>query len=196
MGSHMDDALAELREAFVFDSLEHALPLVAMLAERSSPGMASLIFVDDERRLLDMFFIEDGADHLPELLYLLCSPDEPEYSGLLLLTDRTGEDPVDRPDDELVWQELVDLAASGATTLLDWKRTEAAQTTWSSSSATSRYADAGGYVSPVRSAMAGRRACHPHHRFGDPVVRGGHHRRGQGRRRFDHVAQGRERGPD
>jgi DNA helicase II / ATP-dependent DNA helicase PcrA len=43
------------------------------------------------------------------------------------------------------------------TTLLDWKRTEAAQVTWSSTSATSRYADAGGYVSPVRSAMAGRR---------------------------------------
>jgi DNA helicase-2/ATP-dependent DNA helicase PcrA len=47
------------------------------------------------------------------------------------------------------------------TTLLDWKRTEAAQTTWGSSSATARYADAGGYVSPVRSAMAGRRAPLP-----------------------------------
>jgi DNA helicase II / ATP-dependent DNA helicase PcrA len=47
------------------------------------------------------------------------------------------------------------------TTLLDWKRTEAAQTTWSSTSATTRYADAGGYVSPVRSAMASRRAPLP-----------------------------------
>jgi DNA helicase II / ATP-dependent DNA helicase PcrA len=47
------------------------------------------------------------------------------------------------------------------TTLLDWKRTEAAQTTWSSTSATTRYADAGGYVSPVRSAMANRRAPLP-----------------------------------
>jgi DNA helicase II / ATP-dependent DNA helicase PcrA len=47
------------------------------------------------------------------------------------------------------------------TTLLDWKRTEAAQTTWSSTSATTRYADAGGYVSPVRGAMANRRAPLP-----------------------------------
>jgi DNA helicase-2/ATP-dependent DNA helicase PcrA len=47
------------------------------------------------------------------------------------------------------------------TTLVDWKRTEAAQTTWSSTSATTRYADAGGYVSPVRSAMANRRAPLP-----------------------------------
>ncbi len=39
--------------------------------------------------------------------------------------------------------------------LIDWKRTESAQTTWGSSSASSRYADSGGYVrasaaSPVR----------------------------------------------
>jgi DNA helicase-2/ATP-dependent DNA helicase PcrA len=47
------------------------------------------------------------------------------------------------------------------TTLLDWKRTEADQASWSSSSATTRYADAGGYVSPVRSAMAARRAPLP-----------------------------------
>jgi DNA helicase-2/ATP-dependent DNA helicase PcrA len=47
------------------------------------------------------------------------------------------------------------------TTLLDWKRTEADQTTWSSTSATTRYADAGGYVSPVRSAMSSRRAPLP-----------------------------------
>ncbi|HSS67580.1 MAG TPA: DNA helicase PcrA [Nocardioidaceae bacterium] len=47
------------------------------------------------------------------------------------------------------------------TTLLDWKRTEADQTTWSSTSASTRYADAGGYVSPVRSAMASRRGPLP-----------------------------------
>jgi ATP-dependent DNA helicase UvrD/PcrA len=47
------------------------------------------------------------------------------------------------------------------TTLLDWKRTEADQASWSSTSASTRYADAGGYISPVRSAMASRRAPLP-----------------------------------
>jgi DNA helicase-2/ATP-dependent DNA helicase PcrA len=47
------------------------------------------------------------------------------------------------------------------TTLLDWKRTAAAQTQWSSTSASSRYADAGGYVSPVASTVAGRRRTSP-----------------------------------
>ena len=47
------------------------------------------------------------------------------------------------------------------TTLMDWKRTEAAQATWTSSSATTRYADRGGYISPVASAQARRRATPP-----------------------------------
>ena len=47
------------------------------------------------------------------------------------------------------------------TTLLDWKRTEAAQVSWSSTSASSRYADQGGYVSPVTSTLANRRRSTP-----------------------------------
>jgi DNA helicase-2/ATP-dependent DNA helicase PcrA len=49
------------------------------------------------------------------------------------------------------------------TTLIDWKRTAAAQTTWNSSSASARYAarSDGGYVSPVKSTMAGRQRQTP-----------------------------------
>jgi DNA helicase-2/ATP-dependent DNA helicase PcrA len=47
------------------------------------------------------------------------------------------------------------------TTLLDWRRTEAAQTAWSSSSASSRYASAGGYVSPVATTVSNRRRSTP-----------------------------------
>ena len=43
------------------------------------------------------------------------------------------------------------------TTLVDWKRTESAQVSWGSSSASSRYADAGGYISAAASAVATRR---------------------------------------
>jgi DNA helicase-2/ATP-dependent DNA helicase PcrA len=50
------------------------------------------------------------------------------------------------------------------TTLVDWKRTETAQTSWHSSSASARYASrtGDGYVSPVASTMAaGRRRTTP-----------------------------------
>ncbi len=42
-------------------------------------------------------------------------------------------------------------------TLIDWKRTESAQTTWGSSSASSRYVDGGGYI-PASATATGRRA--------------------------------------
>jgi ATP-dependent DNA helicase UvrD/PcrA len=46
-------------------------------------------------------------------------------------------------------------------TLIDWRRTEAAQTTWASSSATSRYADQGGYIPASQSTMRRRAASAP-----------------------------------
>jgi DNA helicase-2/ATP-dependent DNA helicase PcrA len=45
------------------------------------------------------------------------------------------------------------------TTLVDWKRTEAAQVSWGSSSASTRYAASGGYVSPVAGAVTTRRSA-------------------------------------
>jgi DNA helicase-2/ATP-dependent DNA helicase PcrA len=44
------------------------------------------------------------------------------------------------------------------TTLVEWKRTEDAQVSWGSSSASSRYASSGGYLSGAASAVAARRA--------------------------------------
>ena len=43
-------------------------------------------------------------------------------------------------------------------TLIDWKRTEAAHTSWGSSSASTRYADAGGYI-PASQTVTRRRAA-------------------------------------
>nr|MBA2443885.1 ATP-binding domain-containing protein [Nocardioidaceae bacterium] len=48
------------------------------------------------------------------------------------------------------------------TLLLDWRRTESAQTQWSSSSASSRYANSGGsYISAAATAVATRRRAMP-----------------------------------
>jgi DNA helicase-2/ATP-dependent DNA helicase PcrA len=46
-------------------------------------------------------------------------------------------------------------------TLIDWRRTETAQTTWASSSASSRYADQGGYIPASQTTMRRRAASAP-----------------------------------
>ena len=47
------------------------------------------------------------------------------------------------------------------TTLVDWKRTEAAQVSWNSTSASSRYAASGGYISAAAGAVATRQRLQP-----------------------------------
>ena len=47
------------------------------------------------------------------------------------------------------------------TTLIDWRRTESAQTTWGSTSASSRYADQGGYIPASQTTMRRRAASAP-----------------------------------
>jgi DNA helicase-2/ATP-dependent DNA helicase PcrA len=46
-------------------------------------------------------------------------------------------------------------------TLIDWRRTESAQTTWGSTSASSRYADQGGYIPASQTTMRRRAASAP-----------------------------------
>lgn len=79
---------------------------VAAAARRTTPGMATMIFADRSGKAVDLFCIEGGGEQLPELVELTCSQSKPEICGLVLVTDRTGEVPADRPDDELTWLEL------------------------------------------------------------------------------------------
>jgi hypothetical protein len=81
------------------------------------------VFLDDERRIVDLFLIQDADsvdDFLPQFVYVTCSPDETDVTGLMLVSDRTGQVPLDKPGDELRWQELVANAAEGGVTLYDW----------------------------------------------------------------------------
>ncbi len=114
------DPIRELHRLVHLDAFDAVLAWVKLVSRRTRRGDAVFTFLDDDRRLVELFVVEDGAAMLPTLVEFMCSADEPEVSGLLLVTDRTGEIPADRPDDELRWQELVDLAAAGATTLFDW----------------------------------------------------------------------------
>jgi hypothetical protein len=76
-----------------------------------------MVILDEERRLLDMWAIVDGAEHLELLVQLAgCYA---EACHFFLAVDRTGKIPADRPDDELTWLELKDLAATKGLCLCD-----------------------------------------------------------------------------
>ena len=51
---------------------------------------------------------------------MVCDADIPDLSAMVLFTDRTGEVPADRPDDELTWMELSAHAEAAGVSLLDW----------------------------------------------------------------------------
>ncbi|MEY2421063.1 MAG: hypothetical protein QOI95_1130 [Acidimicrobiaceae bacterium] len=117
------EELAELHECFQLRTQAEALQLVACISRRSDPGNVCAVFLDDDRRIVDLFVIQDADsvdDFLPQFVYVTCSPDQTDVTGLVLVSDRTGQVPLDRPGDELRWQELVANAAEGGVTLYDW----------------------------------------------------------------------------
>ena len=97
-----------------------AMQMVGAIARRTNHGDVAAIYLNHDGEIVELFVFTDGAEHLDQLVYITCSPDEPEVAQLVLVTDRTGEVPADRPDDELLWMELHANAAEGATQLMDW----------------------------------------------------------------------------
>jgi hypothetical protein len=117
------EELAELHECFQLRTQADALQLVACISRRSNPGDVCAVFLDDDRRIVELFVTQDADsvdDFLPQFVYVTCSPDETDVTGLMLVSDRTGQVPLDRPGDEIRWQELVANAAEGGVTLYDW----------------------------------------------------------------------------
>jgi hypothetical protein len=115
-------------------SRQDAIGLVTMAAHRVVPGSAGFVLLDRDRRFRELLVLPDpertgpgtgrlgperASENLPRLLDIICTP-EGDPPTLLLLTDRSGETPLDRPGDELLWQELHAAAATRGTTLLDW----------------------------------------------------------------------------
>ena len=115
----MSKSLSVLRSRR-FDSAADALVVAAAVGRLGRPGSATLVFLDDDARVVDVLVISDGGDQLAHVLDLALQMQEPELEELFVITDRTGEVPADRPDDELVWMELSDLASSYGVCLLDW----------------------------------------------------------------------------
>jgi hypothetical protein len=116
----VDDPIAVLRRDLRFRSTADALPVARALWKQRLPGSAAVILLDDAQRLVDLLCVVDGGDHLPDIVAMLCGAQIPNVTGLLLLSDRTGEVPADRSDDELTWMEIAALAAEHDVTVYDW----------------------------------------------------------------------------
>jgi DNA repair protein RadC len=109
-----------LRRECRFEAPSDALVLLRSLSREGQRGSATLVLLDEDRRLVDLFVVEGGDSQLRHITELVCQADMPDVTDMLIVSDRTGEAPADRPDDELTWMELVDLAESWDITLLDW----------------------------------------------------------------------------
>jgi hypothetical protein len=109
-----------LRHHTCFDSPDDARPFVAWLARRSRPGTAIAVMLDRQRRLLDVRAVPRAADRPDHVLGLVATTCHRRAVEVLLLIDRTGQPLGDRPDDELVWEELVEHADELGLHLVDW----------------------------------------------------------------------------
>jgi hypothetical protein len=97
---------------------EDALDLVKAASTRVPLGVDLVMLLAPDGGWIDGFPMELGSP-LPEVIEMCASRLEPG-SALLIVSNRTGEVPADRPGDELVWAELSGIATSYGIHLLDW----------------------------------------------------------------------------
>jgi hypothetical protein len=97
---------------------EDGLAIVAVSANRQPPGAHLIVGVDRDHRLRLLLFMEPETPlgTTMSMLAEMCLPGE----ALMVVTNRTGEVPADRPDDELLWEEMLGATTSRRVVLLDW----------------------------------------------------------------------------
>lgn len=92
--------------------------LCAVLASRIRPG-AELILLFDEDGTLDITFPVPLGVPLPSVVDSVTQVADQGWS-LVIVSNRTGEVPADRPGDELVYEEVRGAALARGVQLLDW----------------------------------------------------------------------------
>ena len=97
---------------------EDALPLVAALSVRTDPGV-DVVLAFDRRGVLVAGLPMEPNCSLPMVVALIAGVAAPG-ERLMLVSNRTGQQCADRPDDELVWEEMVGVARAHDIVLLDW----------------------------------------------------------------------------
>jgi hypothetical protein len=105
-------------ERLVLRTREDVLPLLAVIAARSQPRTNWVLAMTRERNvelILPLAF-DEGMPSTIGLLAAAALPGE----AILVVSDRSGEVPADRPDDELIWEEMRGAAAAHDVVLIDW----------------------------------------------------------------------------
>ena len=97
---------------------EDALPFVAVLSTRIEPGVDAVVAFDKKGTFV-LWVPLDPNSSLPGVVELIASVALPG-ERLMLVSNRTGQACADRPDDELVWEEMVGIARANNIVLLDW----------------------------------------------------------------------------
>ncbi len=97
---------------------DDALPLVAALSARTDPGVDVVLAFDRTGVLVAGLPMELNCS-LPRVVALIAGVAAPG-ERLMLVSNRTGQFCADRPDDELLWEEMVGVAQAHDIVLLDW----------------------------------------------------------------------------
>jgi hypothetical protein len=88
-------------------------------AARKQPAGAHLFIGIDRARQVGLLLPMEPATPMAVTAGMLAELFLPG-EALLIVTNRSGEVPADRPDDELVWEEMVGATRSRKVVLLDW----------------------------------------------------------------------------
>jgi len=82
------------------------------------PGV-DVVVAFDRKGVFVLWVPLDRNSVLAEVVELIASVASPG-ERLMLISNRTGQGCADRPDDELVWEEMVGMARANDIVLLDW----------------------------------------------------------------------------
>ena len=95
-----------------------AMPIIASLGRILDPGDSAVVAFDEENELTLVVEV-DPDESVAECVGLLAGVALPG-EHILVVSNRSGQVPADRPDDELVWEEMVDVARANDVILWDW----------------------------------------------------------------------------
>ena len=95
-----------------------AIPVIASLGRILEPGDSAVVAFDEEHELTLVIEVErdESISECVELLSSIALPGE----HILIVSNRSGQVPADRPDDELTWEEMVGVARANDVILWDW----------------------------------------------------------------------------
>lgn len=101
-------------------SAHDALVVVRSVGKTVPPGTNTIVFLDADGRFVTNWSVVDSDDGLEEVVAVTCQMAPVEATAAFLVSNRTGQEPADRPDDESRWQRLGEIAEDSGVDLLDW----------------------------------------------------------------------------